>query len=168
MAALGLIAQHPGHSGYDLLKVFERSLAHVWPATQSQLYGELNRLVDDGLIEVSGTGPRGRKEYRATEAGHAALRDWLTDDRGEPVRHPTMLKVFLLAELGPDGAADLLAAIGAGTREGLAGLTALEESVAWDDSLSDRLGRIVLEWGKRMCRMQAEWADWAREQLAEG
>lgn len=42
-AALGLLAQQPG-SGYDLLKRFEISMANVWPATQSQLYGELNKL----------------------------------------------------------------------------------------------------------------------------
>ncbi|MGB0972936.1 MAG: PadR family transcriptional regulator, partial [Mycobacterium sp.] len=37
-ATLGLLAQRPG-SGYDLLKRFEKSMANVWPATQSQLYG---------------------------------------------------------------------------------------------------------------------------------
>ena len=36
IAALGLLAQRPG-SGYDLLKLFENSMANVWPATQSQL-----------------------------------------------------------------------------------------------------------------------------------
>ena len=70
-AALGLLAQHPG-SGYDLLKRFEASMANVWPATQSQLYGELNKLADAGLIEVTDVGPRGRKAYRVTEAGRAA------------------------------------------------------------------------------------------------
>jgi DNA-binding PadR family transcriptional regulator len=61
IAALGLLAQEPG-SGYDLLKQFEKSMANVWPATQSQLYGELNKLAEAGLIEVSDIGPRGRKE----------------------------------------------------------------------------------------------------------
>ena len=44
--------------------MFDRSLAFVWTASQSQLYGELNRLADDGLIEVSNEGPRGRKRNR--------------------------------------------------------------------------------------------------------
>ena len=73
MAALGLLAQQPG-SGYDLLRTFEKSMANVWPATQSQLYGELNKLADAGLIEVTDIGPRGRKEYRITEAGRDELR----------------------------------------------------------------------------------------------
>ena len=68
IAALGLLAQQPG-SGYDLLRTFEKSMANVWPATQSQLYGELNKLADGGLIEVTDIGPRGRKEYRISRPG---------------------------------------------------------------------------------------------------
>ena len=75
-AALGLLAQHPG-SGYDLLKRFQLSVGNVWSATQSQLYGELNKLADAALIEVSDTGPRGRKEYRITVAGRAELVRWI-------------------------------------------------------------------------------------------
>ena len=72
-AVLGLLADGPA-SGYDLLKMFDRSLAFVWPASQSQLYGELNRLADDGLIEVSNEGPRGRKDYAITDQGRAEAR----------------------------------------------------------------------------------------------
>ena len=76
-ATLGLLAQHPG-SGYDLLKRFEVSMANVWPATQSQLYGELNKLAADGLIEVTNVGPRGRKEYGITDSGRVDLLAWIT------------------------------------------------------------------------------------------
>src|SRR5262245_25440386 len=44
-ALLGLLARHPA-SGYDLRKLFDTSLAFVWPATQSQLYAELTRLAE--------------------------------------------------------------------------------------------------------------------------
>ena len=84
IAALGLLAQHPG-SGYDLLKRFEQSMANVWPATQSQLYGELNKLSDTGLIEVSAIGPRGRKEYRVTAGGPACCGSSCSD-RSRPTR----------------------------------------------------------------------------------
>ena len=72
IAALGLLAQAPG-SGYDLLKHFEKSMANVWPATQSQLYGELDRLAEAGLIEVSdigfGCGPTaGCRAWRSRRA----------------------------------------------------------------------------------------------------
>src|ERR1700756_5478747 len=99
IAALGLLAQEPG-SGYDLLKVFEASMANVWPATQSQLYGELNKLADAGLIEVAEIGPRGSKEYAITETGRAELHRWMTSPRDDPAfRSAQLLRVFLLDEL---------------------------------------------------------------------
>src|SRR4029077_10208862 len=84
-------------SGYDLLKVFDRSLAFIWPATQSQLYGELNRLADDGLIEVTHQGPRGRKDYSITSTGRAELERWIVDVEPDRIRrNEAMLRVFFL------------------------------------------------------------------------
>ena len=94
MAALGLLAQQPG-SGYDLLKTFEKSMANVWPATQSQLYGELNKLADAGLIEVTDIGPRGRKEYRITP--RRARRTAALDD--EPAERPAVSRRVVAARL---------------------------------------------------------------------
>src|SRR2546423_12038949 len=74
---LGLLADRQG-SGWDLLKRFDSSLAFVWPATQSQLYTELNRMADDHLVEVTATGARNRKEYAITTEGREELRRWIT------------------------------------------------------------------------------------------
>ncbi|GAA3053757.1 hypothetical protein GCM10020000_39620 [Streptomyces olivoverticillatus] len=57
-AMLGLLADRPA-SGYDLMKRFETSLSNVWPATQSQVYGELGKLAKSGLLKVAAEGPRG-------------------------------------------------------------------------------------------------------------
>src|SRR5689334_6306855 len=98
---LGLLADGPA-SGYDLLKIFDRSLAFIWPATQSQLYGELNRLAEDGLIIVSDEGPRRRKEYTITPAGRTELEHWLTDSEPDRIRrNDAMLRVFFLGTLRP-------------------------------------------------------------------
>ena len=110
-AALGLLAQQPG-SGYDLLKRFEYSMANVWPATQSQLYGELNKLADAGLIEVTDVGPRGRKEYRVTDAGREELLRWMTNPQDDPpYRSAELLRVFLLGEMTPEQARAYMAAV---------------------------------------------------------
>src|SRR6201999_4663954 len=75
-------------------------MANVWPATQSQLYGELNKLAEAGLIEVSDIGPRGRKEYRITDAGREELRRWITNPQDDPpFRSAGLLRVFLLGEV---------------------------------------------------------------------
>lgn len=75
---------------------------NVWPATQSQLYGELNKLAAAGLIRVSDTGPRGRKEYVITDAGRAELNRWITSPQEDPpIRNAALLRVFLLGQLPP-------------------------------------------------------------------
>lgn len=159
MAALGLLAQHPG-SGYDLLKRFEKSMANVWPATQSQLYGELNKLAAAGLIEVSNIGPRGRKEYRATPAGRTELLRWINNPQNDPPeRSAELLRVFLLGELPRDEARAHLRALAEHSDGEVERLKALEASINWTDA-DDFFGHAALEYGLRMNAMQAAWARW--------
>ncbi len=158
MAALGLLAQHPG-SGYDLLKRFEKSMANVWPATQSQLYGELNKLADTGLIEVSAIGPRGRKEYRATPAGRTELVRWIANPQDDPPeRSAELLRVFLLGELPRDQARSHLIALAEHSESEVARLKELEATTRWTETESDTYAHAALEYGLRFNAMQAKWA----------
>jgi DNA-binding PadR family transcriptional regulator len=160
MAALGLLAQGPG-SGYDLLKHFEKSMANVWPATQSQLYGELNKLAGAGLIEVSDIGPRGRKEYRITEAGHVELQRWVANPQDDPpFRSPGLLRVFLLGEVPADQARKHVAAMAEHADAEVKRLEELSDSIDWSDGDSLFFGRAALEYGLRANAMEAEWARW--------
>lgn len=63
-------------SGYDLAKVFDVSVANFWSATPQQLYRELDRLAENGLIEARVVQQERRPNKRVftlTEAGHGAL-----------------------------------------------------------------------------------------------
>jgi DNA-binding PadR family transcriptional regulator len=160
IAALGLLAQAPG-SGYDLLKHFEKSMANVWPATQSQLYGELNKLADAGLIEVSDIGPRGRKEYHITDAGRAELRRWVMNPQDDPpLRSSGLLRVFLLGEIPSDQARAHAIAMAEHAAAEVKRLEALRDSIHWTDDAAAFYGRAALEYGLRLNAMQAEWANW--------
>ncbi len=160
MAALGLLAQEPG-SGYDLLKHFEKSMANVWPATQSQLYGELNKLADAGLIEVSDIGPRGRKEYRITEAGHLELQRWVANPQDDPpFRSSGLLRVFLLGEVPADQARKHVVAMAEHADAEVKRLEELCDSIDWTDGDSLFFGRAALEYGLRANAMEADWARW--------
>jgi len=159
-ATLGLLAQHPG-SGYDLLKRFELSMANVWPATQSQLYGELNKLANDGLIEVAAVGARGRKEYAITDAGRAELSDWISRPQDSTaIRRPDVLRVFLLGEMNADDARAYVGGVAADADETLARYEDIRDSVHWDDSPADFYARAALEYGLRSAAMEADWARW--------
>ena len=160
MAALGLLAQHPG-SGYDLLKRFEKSMANVWPATQSQLYGELNKLADSGLIEVSAIGPRGRKEYRVTPAGRAELLRWITNPQDDPPeRSAGLLRIFLLGQLPPTEARAHLTSLADHSDAEVKRLKELEAAITWGEPSADSYAHAALEYGLRINAMQAEWARW--------
>ncbi|MYW04557.1 PadR family transcriptional regulator [Streptomyces sp. SID3343] len=164
-ALLGLLSSRSA-SGYDLLKTFETSLANVWPATQSQVYGELGKLSADGLLDVTAEGPRGRKEYSITAAGRDELRHWLVEVEPERVRRSTMLlRVFFLDTLAPDEAQAYLAAQAEAAAQTNAGLRAVETGIAWDDSPLSTYGRIALEYGLRLSQVQRDWAEWAATQV---
>ncbi|MFF9194910.1 PadR family transcriptional regulator [Streptomyces sp. NPDC014779] len=164
-AVLGLLAEQPA-SGYDLLKTFQESLVNVWPATQSQLYGELARLSEAGLVSVRAEGPRGRKEYAITDAGRAELRHWLLEVEPERVRRSdTLLRVFLLGSVTPEQARDFLRERAEASAERHAELSAFADARAWGDGHLSLYGRLTLEWGLRFSAMQREWAQWATEQV---
>jgi PadR family transcriptional regulator AphA len=165
-AALGLLSRGPA-SGYDLLQTFHGSLANVWPATQSQLYGELGKLADAGLVEVVSEGARGRKEYALTPAGLAELRHWLTEVEPVAVRRSDMLlRVFFLNVVDVEDAQKFLQRRSVEYADYHEELRQIWERIAGQTGSLSEYGRLTLEWGLRYTTMQREWAEWAQAELA--
>ena len=107
-ALLGALADQP-RTGYALLKHFEQSLAYAWPASHSQIYPELARLLADGLIEQTGAGARNSKTYAVTDLGLAAVRHWLRESEPDRrVRSDAALRTFFLWLLEPTEAVERL------------------------------------------------------------
>lgn len=82
-AILGLIMQHPC-TGYDIAREFkERAFSNFWYATHSQIYPELRRLTDEGLITfavvIQGEKLE-KKEYTITDKGRREFMEWLEKD----------------------------------------------------------------------------------------
>src|SRR5437588_12221680 len=75
---LGMIALGK-RTGYDRKQLVDSSTRHFWAASYGQIYPELRRLEQQGLIRGRSepTGERARKVYELTDAGTQALRDWL-------------------------------------------------------------------------------------------
>jgi PadR family transcriptional regulator, regulatory protein AphA len=166
-ALLGLLSNNPA-SGYDLLKSFETSLANVWPATQSQIYTELTKLADTGLVVVTAEGPRGRKEYTLTDAGRTELRHWLTEPKHQkPARSDMLLRVFFLGMLTPDQTTGFLTELAGKAAADHHAYRKIEKSIDWDDGDFAIHGRLALEYGLRMSAMQREWAEWSVQQIAD-
>lgn len=165
-AVLGLLAGTPS-SGYDLLKRFESSLAFVWPAQQSQIYSELAKLSEAGLIEVTGTGARNRREYGITDSGRAELKRWLTDPADSSHRSAALLRVFFLWTLPREEGAAYLKEFSRRSQELHESLVSLRDPAEWTGDPVQVCEWLALEYGIRNTLSTAQWASWAAEQLTE-
>jgi PadR family transcriptional regulator AphA len=97
-AVLGLIA-FGERSGYDLARLAENSVAHIWTPSQSQIYKTLPALVASGLVRRREIKQRDRPDkslYRITRHGKNVLRSWLDEVEEEPTagRLTFALKLF--------------------------------------------------------------------------
>ncbi|WP_045234986.1 PadR family transcriptional regulator [Deinococcus pimensis] len=84
---LGLLARE-SRSGYDLAQNLRRPVGFFWAANHSQIYPQLARLEEEGLVEHEVVDQRDRpakKVYTLTPRGRETLRTWLV----EPLTFPT-------------------------------------------------------------------------------
>jgi len=102
-------------TGYEIKSLVDVSTRFFWAASYGQIYPELKRLEDAGLIEgeAEATGGRARRAFSLTKKGDAALDDWLTS--GGPLhfelRHEGLLRLFFSDPLSGGERTELLRAI---------------------------------------------------------
>ena len=163
-ALLGALADSP-RTGYALLKHFEQSLAYAWPASHSQIYPELARLLEDGLIEQTETGPRGSKTYAITDAGLTETRRWLRETEPDRrVRSEAALRTFFLWVLPPEEAQGQLERERAYWRGVLDELERIEAEPT-GSGRKGRAFRIALEGGIATVAARLAWLDSAVAEL---
>jgi PadR family transcriptional regulator, regulatory protein AphA len=94
---LGLIA-FGKRTGYDIKAFVDKTTRYFWAASYGQIYPELKRLEEQGLLRgrPEPSGGRARTVYELTAAGTAALEGWLEsdDEPGYELRDEGMLKLF--------------------------------------------------------------------------
>lgn len=101
-ALLGFLHAGP-MSGWDLVRTAQRTLGTFWSVTRSQVYRELARLAEDGLVEVGERGPRARRPYALTDAGRKAFLAWLDrEPEPEQIRFPLLLTLGFGRHLPPE------------------------------------------------------------------
>lgn len=103
---LGMLAWGP-RSGYDIKAAVDYSVRFFWAASYGQIYPELRRLSDAGLVEGKAEAESGRRRtvYRLTATGKRALEDWLAQEpQTFETRDEGLLKLFF-ADAAPETAA---------------------------------------------------------------
>lgn len=96
-ALLGLLTFGP-MSGYDIKKMFEKSLSYFWNESYGQIYPVLKKLAAEGLTRAGRDNAQGKRErtvYTLGEKGAQAFEDWLALPP-EPLkeRNELLLKLF--------------------------------------------------------------------------
>jgi PadR family transcriptional regulator AphA len=84
-------------TGYDIKRTIEYTTRFFWNASYGQIYPELRRLEEDGLVESAPDPASGRRRrvYSLTPAGEDALGSWLTGPSDLfDLRDETLLKLF--------------------------------------------------------------------------
>ena len=162
-ALLGALAEQP-RSGYELLKHFEQSLAYAWPASHSQIYPELGRLLSENLIEQAAAGARGSKTYALTDTGLAEVRRWLRETEPDRrVRNDALLRMFFLWLLDPEEARGHLERERAYWQGILDELREIDTEPP-ESTRTGRAFRLSLDGGIRMVESRIEWLEWAVDQ----
>ena len=113
-AVLGMVSLG-ARSGYEIRRAAERSVRFFWALGPPQIYAELKRLEEAGLIagRDDARGSRARRVFELTPAGTEALRAWVAHDTAAPgsleLRDPELLRLFFADAAGPEAAARLVA-----------------------------------------------------------
>jgi PadR family transcriptional regulator, regulatory protein AphA len=156
-SVLGLLVIQPS-TGYELAQRFDRTLSNAWHAGHSQIYPELAKLQEAGMVEVVGEGARRSRTYGATERGREELVRWMTEEEpNRSQRSEGAVRAFLLALVPPEQRRPLLERDLAYVAAELEHLQEIESGMPADQPF-----RPTVELG---LRVNAVMRDWLQEQL---
>jgi len=153
------------NTGYEIKQFVDKTTRHFMAASYGQLYPELKRLEQAGLLRGTDapTGGRSRTVYDLTDAGREALISWLEDDSEllYELRDEGMLKLFF-SDSRPERRLAIVRAMRERNERKLAELKALEPHAAQGPSGP----RLTLELGIGMAEWLIQWCEATERRLA--
>ena len=149
-ALLGLLTFGDALTGYELKQRADATLRFYWVSpAMSQVYSELARLTERGLVVASGEG-RGTT-YTISDPGRDALTEWMRDSApGFPVlKHPVALRLLLGHLVDPDTTLSLLRDHVRALEKEREALVEVRESLRGSDAPGEafRHPSLVADWG---------------------
>jgi PadR family transcriptional regulator AphA len=160
---LGMVSRE-ARSGYEIKAAVDNSTRFFWAASYGQIYPELKRLSDAGLVEGMDAprGDRKRTVYAITADGEAELVDWLRQPpQTSEMREEGLLKLFFADVLPPEEAVETLRAMRTMRLELAARLRGMEPKTLEKDPFS----LMVLQGGIEFNEWFADWCERMEQRL---
>jgi DNA-binding PadR family transcriptional regulator len=162
---LGMVSREP-RSGYEIKAAVDNSTRFFWAASYGQIYPELKRLSEAGLVEGvdAPRGDRKRSEYAITADGEAELKAWLRQPpQTSEMREEGLLKLFFSSVLPPAEAVETLQAM----REQRLALAAQLRGLEPKTLEKDPYSLIVLQGGIEFNEWFADWCERMESRVLE-
>jgi DNA-binding PadR family transcriptional regulator len=159
-------------SGYEIKAKADISTRFFWAISYGQIYPELKRLEEAGLVtgESDPASGRQRRVYAIAEAGERALHEWLTrpGELHSELRHEGVLRFFFADTLDADERVALLHSMRAKHERIHAELEQIRPSAEERcDESGDRVELLTLETGIAYQEFFVELCDRLERRLAE-
>lgn len=153
-AILGLLTFGDELTGYEIKQRADVTLRFYWVSpAMSQIYTEIRRLTDLGLVSAAARKDGGREvtSYAITDAGQDALREWMeSTPAGFPVlKHPVLLRLLIGHATEPEHTRQMLHDYLRELDDALADLSEVRESLRGADRPGQafRFPSLVADWG---------------------
>jgi DNA-binding PadR family transcriptional regulator len=166
LALLALLARHPAY-GYQLRTALAETFGSAYPQPNiGQIYVTLGRLEEKGLIQgeaVSQSGRPDKRVYEITEAGRAALAEWLDQPAVEPRLRDDFFMKLVLAPAA--GAADPQELIDLQRRSCVRAMRDLSRLAAGKDR-GNKVAQLLVEGALLHLQADLDWLERCQEELA--
>lgn len=170
---LGMLAARP-RSGYEIKQLVDNSARFFWAASYGQIYPELKKLENAGLITGADAsqGARQRTVFKLTAKGKRAAGDWIeSPPQVFELRDEGLLELFFAGSIDPSRTAQIARERAAKAAATAAELRLLEEEIERNHQAEgpeyspDHGSLTVLRYGIELNEWTAEWFERAAEDL---
>jgi len=157
-----MLSRYGEHSGYELLKLAQSGIGHLWKPAKSHVYDVLPRLERGGYARRHIVGQDARPDkhvWRITRYGRAALTNWIDTIDEDSLEHRgvLLLKLFFGDHGHPDRLVAHLEAFREQARGKLATLRAIQRSTP--STPQNDLPLMTLRQGLAGTKAQLRWAE---------
>jgi PadR family transcriptional regulator AphA len=165
-AILGLLCEGP-LSGYDIKKLIDIRFRLFWNESFGQIYPELGKLQQEGLISRKSDEKHGDKKrhvYKITKKGINALKVWLEKPvEKEVMRLEILLKIYFGNLSDKTFLIQHIQEFQSRHKKNLAVLNLLSKEVAGipDEKKNHKYVLMTIEFGKKVYKAYLEWCEYA-------